>query len=358
MSNHPHSAALATFFERYSALRDQATAILAIRASSPAYREMFLPAALTCVQTDHAGATVLQQAGLTTVTEAHGEFDLCIVEATKHKTETLYHLALGWQRLREGASLVLVAANTLGAESRVKHLAALAPLGAVVSKAKCRVAMLTKQRDQTDLALLQQWLALGALQEIPGTGLLACPGLFSAGQADVGSRLLCAALDPPSAPLRGRGGDFGAGYGLLSHHLLKGRHAIAELHLYDVEWKALHAAQANLINVACSTQLQFHWQDLTQSIAQRNLDWIVMNPPFHRERTAGPTLGLAFIARAADALAPHGVLWLVANRWLPYETTVRERFRETTTVIEQRGFKVLRASGPRALHQNQRGTRA
>ena len=46
---------------------------------------------------------------------------------------------------------------------------------------------------------------------------------------------------------------------------------------------------------------------------------------------------------AAQALNPGGRLWLVANRHLPYEVVLDERFGEVRTVAQQGGFKVVEA---------------
>ena len=52
-----------------------------------------------------------------------------------------------------------------------------------------------------------------------------------------------------------------------------------------------------------------------------------------------PDLGAA----AAEALKPGGRLWLVANRHLPYEQTLNERFGEVRVAGERDGFKVIAA---------------
>ena len=45
---------------------------------------------------------------------------------------------------------------------------------------------------------------------------------------------------------------------------------------------------------------------------------------------------------------PHGRLWLVANRHLPYEATLASRFADVRTVTVQEGFKVIEARGVHA----------
>lgn len=76
----------------------------------------------------------------------------------------------------------------------------------------------------------------------------------------------------------------------------------------------------------------------------RRYDFIVTNPPFHAQgRADRPDLGRAFLDSAADALAPGGRLWLVANRHLPYEAVLGARFASVRTVAQAEGFKVMEA---------------
>ena len=71
-----------------------------------------------------------------------------------------------------------------------------------------------------------------------------------------------------------------------------------------------------------------------------------MNPPFHAGRRADPEIGRAFIAAAARMLKPAGTLWLVANRHLPYEISLKDRFRDVAEIAGTSKFKVLQAVRP------------
>jgi 16S rRNA (guanine1207-N2)-methyltransferase len=75
-----------------------------------------------------------------------------------------------------------------------------------------------------------------------------------------------------------------------------------------------------------------------------DLDFVVMNPPFHDGGAEDRALGQAFIVAAAKSLKKAGVCWLVANRHLPYEAPLKEHFKRTRLVVESRGFKVYEAT--------------
>ena len=87
-----------------------------------------------------------------------------------------------------------------------------------------------------------------------------------------------------------------------------------------------------------------HWSDVANGVGEC-FDAIVCNPPFHAlGRGERPDIGRAFIASAATALKPGGVLWLVANRHLPYEEALSEGFASLRIVAQQGGFKIVVAT--------------
>lgn len=185
------------------------------------------------------------------------------------------------------------------------------------------------------------------LSPAPGAdGLLTLPGVFAEGGADRGSLLLAQALP---ARLPRRMADLGAGVGTLARAALA-RDGVESLDLVEAEALALGCARLNVTDA----RARFLWLDATAA-PLGPYDGIVMNPPFHRGRAPDPSLGRAFIAAAARALAPSGQLWMVANRHLPYEATLAEAFREVEPLEGDAAFKVIRASHPKGAAK---GTKA
>lgn len=177
-------------------------------------------------------------------------------------------------------------------------------------------------------------------------GLWTQAGVFGEGGADRGSLMLAAAL-PPRLPARMA--DLGAGVGTLALAVLA-REGVASLDLVEGEALALDCARLNVAD----PRARFLWADATRG-AFGPYDGIVMNPPFHLGRAPDPALGRAFIVAAARALAPHGQLWMVANRHLPYEAALAEAFREVELLNAGGGFKLVRASRPKAARGVARG---
>lgn len=169
-------------------------------------------------------------------------------------------------------------------------------------------------------------------------GYYTAAGVFSDGAVDAGSALLAQAL-PPKLPARMA--DLGAGWGYLAAPVLA-RDGVRSLELIEAEALSVACAKLNVTDPRAA----FHWADATQFTAAARYDGIVMNPPFHAARAADPGLGRAFIQAAARLLAPHGKLWMVANRHLPYETAMTECFRNVDIIGGNGAFKIFHATRP------------
>lgn len=164
------------------------------------------------------------------------------------------------------------------------------------------------------------------------------PGVFSADRIDPASQLLADALP---REISGRVIDLGAGWGYLAQAVVQSA-AVAEIELVEDDTLALAAAKANVTDIRAA----FHWADALNWRPSQPADHVVCNPPFHKGRAADPSLGQAFIRAAATMLKPKGSLWLVANRHLPYETSLKDAFRTLELHAETASFKVFHAKSP------------
>ncbi|MET3667157.1 class I SAM-dependent methyltransferase [Caulobacter sp. 1776] len=180
---------------------------------------------------------------------------------------------------------------------------------------------------------LDEAIAAGAPRPIAENGLWTQPGVFSWDRLDAGTNALLQVL-PPFA---GVGADFGGGIGLLALNVLASP-KVTKLTLVELDRRAFDAAKRNVTDPRAA----FVWGDVRQTDL-KDLDFIVSNPPFHEGGGEDKTLGQAFIASAAAALRKGGVLWIVANRHLPYEAILGESFSKVRLVAEGGGYKVFEA---------------
>ncbi|MBV6636822.1 MAG: class I SAM-dependent methyltransferase [Mameliella sp.] len=286
------------------------------------------PTRVEVIQTFFPDHTAWQQRGIAVQTEPEGPYAAVIVPLPRARDLAEDRIARA-SALAPGGLVVVNGAKTDGVEALAKALRGRVTLLGQVSKAHGKCLWFEGGADLAD------WRHDPA--RLP-SGDLTAPGIFSADGPDPASQALAKAL--PST-LKGRFADLGAGWGWLSRQILA-REAITELHLVEAEKAALDCARENVND----TRAQFHWADATDWTPASALDGVIMNPPFHQGRKADPDIGRAFITSAARILAPHGRLWLVANRHLPYEATLAESFRETTEIGGDNRFKILQAARP------------
>ena len=112
--------------------------------------------------------------------------------------------------------------------------------------------------------------------------------------------------------------------------------------VYDAEARALECAKLNLSPFSADTQLEYFWHDVAKGI-QGPYDFVISNPPFHQGREEVQALGQAFIEAAAKSLKPGGRFYMVANRHLPYEGSLKSHFSKVNMLAMQDGFKVFAA---------------
>ncbi|MFT3897767.1 MAG: class I SAM-dependent methyltransferase [Thermomonas sp.] len=269
-------------------------------------------------------------------------FPLVLVLPPRQREEARALLAKACAACAQDGVVVAAVANDEGAKSREADLKQLAGALVVRSKHHCRVFH-TMPGAKFDDGLVDAWKAQDAPRpiasgDVPAGTFLTRPGVFAWDRVDAASKLLASHLP---ADLHGRVADFGAGWGYLSLQVLARCPRVASLDLYEADARSLALAEGNLVDARVPAH--FHWQDVASGVPGR-FDAIVCNPPFHAlGRGERPDIGRAFIASAANALQPGGALWLVANRYLPYEDALADGFASVRIVAQQGGFKIVHA---------------
>lgn len=254
-----------------------------------------------------------------------------VVAAPPGAVERRYVLALALRALRPGGRLIALAPKDKGGSRLRKELEAFG--GTVVETARAHQRICQVARPAAPVGL-DAAIAAGGLQVARELDLWSQPGVFSWDRPDPGSLLLIAALPP----LAGRGADLGCGVGLLAKAVLE-QPAVTHLDLVDIDRRAIDAARRNLDDPRAA----FHWADARRAPELEGLDFVVMNPPFHHGGLEDKDLGQAFIRRSQQILRKGGVLWLVANRHLPYEAVLGSLFTRVELKGEAGGFKIYEA---------------
>ncbi len=253
-----------------------------------------------------------------------------IVCLPRAKAEARALIAQAAAEVVPGGVIALDGQKTDGVDAVLKDLRARVTLSDSLSKAHGKLATFPAGPG------LEDW---AARPTIIAAGFQTLPGVFSADGPDRGSVLLAQALPARLGP---KVADLGAGWGYLARAVLA-REGVKRLEVIEADAAALACARVNLTD----ERARFHWADATTFRPENLVETVVCNPPFHTGRDADPGLGAAFIRAARRMLAPDGVLWLVANRHLPYDAVLAEAFLEVEEMGGDGAFRVIRARKPR-----------
>jgi 16S rRNA (guanine1207-N2)-methyltransferase len=241
-------------------------------------------------------------------------------------------MALALRALAVGAPLTVLAANGKGGTRLAAELEA---FGCTVETGhKHHHRIVTTARPDAP-AGMDDAIAAGAPRLIAELGLWSQPGLFNWDRIDPGTQVLLDHLPP----LKGRGADLGCGLGVLAR-AVRSHPSCTHVTLIDIDRRALELARLNVPGEGVATL----WADTrTATNLPTGLDFVVMNPPFHDTGEEDRGLGQTFIQRAAGMLRPGGVLWMTANRHLPYEATLVPLFDTVDQIAQAKGFKITAA---------------
>ncbi|HMO02055.1 MAG TPA: methyltransferase [Oligoflexia bacterium] len=330
--------ALLFFFEKNPQFLAKHKQVLFIRGRDGIFaRHLKESSQLAIYQTHKPFYDQLSAGGFSCLEELKGEYDIAILICGKNKQENLYNTARAFRYLKPNGTFIGVISNEHGSGSYLKHLNTLSPTVQSVIKHKSRVCQISKD-SHLNFEILRQSESMADQMRVAEIGLITTPGVFSAVKVDRGSKFLA---DNLPADLSGSGADLGAGYGYLGWRLLNSTRQIQALASYDAELEAIRVSKKNLEKFQNNVKLEFFWSDVTNGLGKSNLDFVVLNPPFHQERRVARYLGERFICAGAEALRKGGRLYLVANQFLPYEKILVNYFQSVKQIDRANGFKVL-----------------
>jgi len=272
-----------------------------------------------------------------------GVFDCVILILPKGRKLAQRRLLEAFNSLKIGGLLYLAGANKEGIQSVIRDAEALfGPATILGYKKGNRVARLLKnlRNGSSPPWSMEPGIARNTWFEVEGEvagefcRLASLPGIFSYERVDDGSALLLSLLElqPGDQVL-----DIGCGWGILG--LSAARMGSRSVDLVDVDLLGIAAANENIrrLNLPAARALP---SDITSAVRDQRYTLVVTNPPFHAGRAVDYAVARAFIAQAYQVLRPGGRLLLVANRFIRYETLMRDVYREVVLLAENKRYQV------------------
>jgi 23S rRNA (guanine1835-N2)-methyltransferase len=175
--------------------------------------------------------------------------------------------------------------------------------------------------------------------------LVSCPNVFSRDKPDSGSLFMLEHLAAPAPDLRIV--DLGCGNGILG--LAAASHHPQQLNFVDESALALQAARANQQQLFpdLTERCNYLFADGLTDYQLPAPDLVLCNPPFHNNHVVDAYFGQRLLRQVSRQLARHGEFWVVANRHLAYEQTLKKGFASVNRQAQNRKYTLWRARGPR-----------
>jgi len=225
--------------------------------------------------------------------------------------------------LRAGGRLWIAGARDKGFEHYFKLAQEILGFGVLVAReGVLRVALLEKEK----AAHLPENVWKSFTAEVYGQPFTFnyLPGVFSGGRIDPGTQMLLEQLPTDLGHVL----DIGGGYGALSLPIASRAESVT---LLEDDWASVLSARANLHTP--STVSVFH-SDVDDALTQEAIfTTVVSNPPFHVGGLVVLETARAFLESAQARLQRGGRFYLVANRFLPYESLVQGFAQVSTLAI-------------------------
>lgn len=314
--------------------------ILAVRAARDNIRENAV-----------ANAEVFHSCGAGQLPSA-GPVDVAAVRSPKGKRVAIQCIWDAYRSLKTGGRLYLAGAGKEGVKTHLGLMEALFGNMQVLAYrkgARVGVSLKTGEAGDPPKVFADPLLDHGTFHAFSATllgksyAIRSRPGVFAWNRLDEGARTLVENMKvrPGETVL-----ELGCGCGIVGV-VASDLSGEGEVVMVDADIEAVRAAEET-VRANGARNCRVLASDCAQAVAGRAFDVVLANPPFHQGKAAAYDVARQFIRDARQVLAPGGRLYLVANRFLPYEKDIRARFGDVEIPRRDKRYKVLAARAPLA----------
>ncbi len=162
--------------------------------------------------------------------------------------------------------------------------------------------------------------------------------VFAESKLDEGTRLL---LDVMEVRTTDQALDLGCGAGFIGLYMAR-LATSGRVTMVDASLAAVSAAQQSVLQQGL-TNVRVLPGNGAQAVLDQRFSLVATNPPFHQGGIQTLQIAERFIREAAQVLTAKGRFYLVANRFLKYEPTLKTCFDQVQEVGGNSRYKVLLA---------------
>jgi len=165
--------------------------------------------------------------------------------------------------------------------------------------------------------------------------------VFSRDRLDIGTRFFLEHL--PQGNQYQQVVDLGCGNGVVGL-LFAAKNPEAELHFVDESFMAVASARATFNHALMNKRKAiFQAGDALTEFTAHSMDLILCNPPFHQQNTIGNHIAERMFRQAKEVLCVNGELWVIGNRHLGYQVSLKSYFPHVELIASNAKFVILKA---------------
>jgi len=165
--------------------------------------------------------------------------------------------------------------------------------------------------------------------------------VFSRQSLDIGTRFFLSKL--PQNEKYQQVVDLGCGNGVVGL-IFAEKNPQASLNFVDESFMAVASAELSFKQLKSKKAATFQTGDALTNFTENSMDLILCNPPFHQQTTIGSHIALRMFKQARQVLRTGGELWVIGNRHLGYQVSLKKYFSKVELVASDAKFIILKAS--------------
>lgn len=274
------------------------------------------------------------------------QFDTVLLPLPKGRRFARLLLLQAFNVLKDEGKLYLGGPNRGGIKSVIGDAEKLyGPAGILAYKSSNRIALLHKEEQTEPLPSIYREPGIAPHTyrtfriEINQESFIVHtrPGVFSWKRLDPGTRLL---LETVQIRQTDHILDIGCGYGIIGIYAAS-QATKGSATLVDVNVLAFDCARKNIAANDVDQRTNVILGDVLPPSPEKTFSLILTNPPFHTGHDVARDTARAFIHKAFRALKPKGRLVIVANRFLPYDDTMKQVFGSVNILRQTSRYRVL-----------------
>ena len=164
--------------------------------------------------------------------------------------------------------------------------------------------------------------------------------VFSHKNLDIGTRFFLQYLPKDNKYLQVV--DLGCGNGVVGL-IFAANNPDAQLHFIDESYMAVASAQLNFERAFKDRIATYTAADALMTFTPDSVELVLCNPPFHQQTTIGNHIAMRMFQQAKTVLRSGGELWVIGNRHLGYQSSLKKYFSTVELVASNAKFIILKA---------------